>query len=59
MTKSECCWKESMKKEMEEIQRHCALEREKHGPDIDPQCAALDWIEKNAAEFRKRWEEEG
>ncbi len=56
MTKSKSAWEASIKKEVAEIQKHCLRECKKQGHRVDPQCAALEWIEENAADFRKRWE---
>jgi hypothetical protein len=58
MSYKKASWEKSIKREIEEIQRHRWLESEKAGYDIGSRAAALDWIEKHAADFRENWERE-
>jgi hypothetical protein len=53
MTKT---WQKSIKMEIEEIQKHRRRESKRVGYDIGSHAAALDWIEKYAADFRTAWE---
>ena len=57
MAENRHSWEESIKQEIKEIDKHHKLVSEKSGQDVSFTAAALDWIEKHAADFRKRWNE--